>query len=100
MLTPDTPSNGDGNKTGYLSRPREWRAYDPELFDFLAGQIRSGRRSVDCVEKSGLLSHASFHGGELSDRADSRQAYMASACDRIGPNTLLFFDPDNGMEVR
>jgi hypothetical protein len=99
MLTRDTPSNGDGNKTRYLSRPHEWRAYDPELFDFLAEQIVNGKRSVECLEENRLLGPASFHRAELGDLAAPRHAYMADARHGIPPDALLFFDPDNGIEV-
>jgi hypothetical protein len=79
MLTPDTPSNGDGNKTRYLSRPNEWRSYDPELFEFLAAQVAAGNRSVACVEAAGLLAPVTFHCDELSDSAIEREAYMAAS---------------------
>jgi hypothetical protein len=99
MLTPDNPSNGDGKKIGYLSRPHEWRGYDPDLFDFLAGQVVKGVRSVAGLEESRLLGPALFHRAELSDPAASRRAYMSAARSGVSPDTLLFFDPDNGMEV-
>ena len=98
MLTPDGMSN-DGQKTGYLQQPDRWRSFDPELFDFLATCVINGARGVRHLEDSALLSNTHYCSDRLGDGAASRVAYMTSALRSLLPSDLLFFDPDNGLEV-
>lgn len=99
MLTPDGASN-DGQKTRYLHQPAVWRAHDPQLFDFLAERVKNSARGVSQLEASGLLSNTRYFSDMLNDRATSRATYMASALRSLSPTDLLFFDPDNGLEVK
>lgn len=98
MLTaPD--GRTDGRHTGYLARPERFRDLDPELFDGLAKAIAAKRRSVVVAEELGLLPNARYHRTLLGDDLPSRVAYFdkllweSRACD------VVFFDPDNGLEV-
>ena len=99
MLTPDTP-NHDGQKTGYLTQPAGWRRFDPPLFDFLASRVGSGIRSVRELERSNLMSGARYCSEVCPDAAAARSVYMASALHGLSSADLLFFDPDNGLEVK
>jgi len=99
MLTPDGASN-DGQKTGYLQQPGRWRGFDPELFDFLATCVMNGARAVRHIEHSALLSKTRYYSDLLGDGAASRATHMTSALRSLSPSDLLFFDPDNGLEVK
>jgi hypothetical protein len=107
-LYPDESHNFDGKHIGYLQRP-EFRNLDAELHDGLAMIVRSGRRSVNAISEAKLLpSSTKFfdlpiaHPNSRLDRT-AREAYRAKwlaralvatrACD------IVFFDPDNGIEV-
>ena len=91
----------DGEKTAYLRQPGEYRVYDPELFDRLEDLVlQRDARDVQAVEQAGILPAARFHSALLTDDPEQRRRYMddflalAKGCD------LVFFDPDNGIEVK
>ena len=99
MLTPDTP-NRDGQKTAFLTKPTVWRQLDPPLFDLLAARVASGARSVREIETSRLMDGARYFSDVLRDDAAARAVYMDTAFRELAPADLLFFDPDNGLEVK
>jgi hypothetical protein len=99
MLTaPDGRS--DGSRLSYLNFPERFRGLDPPLFDELLAVIADGRRSVEAIQDAGVLGNARFHSALLSDSRDSREGYLRAFWDALGKEELVFFDPDNGLEVR
>jgi len=100
MLTADDGKN-DGKRRGYLDEPNRYRPPDPTLFDFLHKTVRrDGVRDVRRIESSGLLGDAVFHSELLTDNRDQRREYFQSAMQCVSGRDLLFFDPDNGLEVK
>jgi len=100
MLTPDDGSSG-GGKIGYLSKGGVWRSHDPFLFDALSSAISAGApRDVGVVEGGSLIPNASFFSRAVPDNKLTRSAWFESALDALSSSDLLFFDPDNGLEVR
>jgi hypothetical protein len=97
MLTKDD-GLGDGAKIGYLELAH-WSETDPELFEKLAGLVASGERTVAAVEGSGLLPRARFFPEPLPLGAAARASYFESVAAAAGPASLVFLDPDNGLEV-
>lgn len=97
MLTQDD-GRGDGAKIGYLDLP-DWRESDPTLFDGLAELVASGKRTLAAVEDSELLPRATFFSGPLPLDETARPAYFEPIAAAAGPESLVFFDPDNGLEV-
>lgn len=97
-----TPSDGgaDGKFTTYLSKPRTWRQYDPALFDFLKAEVVDrGRRAVEAIESwEGLPS--SFSSKIVPDDLPGRRGWSADMLEAIQNHSLVFFDPDNGIEVQ
>ena len=103
MLTPDD-GRSDGRFTEYLQQPERWRPYDPALFDTLREMVaRREERDMDLVDlagEAGILPAARFFVRTLRDDLQSRSRYfevfwsVAQGCD------LIFFDPDNGLEVK
>ncbi len=99
MLTPD--GGADGSKTRYLSDPRRWRKYDAALFDILASTVGTGAcRNISIVEAGSVIPHASFFSEMVPDRRSARNAWFANAMTELSSADLIFFDPDNGLEVR
>jgi hypothetical protein len=100
MLTPgDTRS--DGNLLGYLAKTAEYRHRDPELFDWLKQVIEvEGDRRIARIEQSGLLGPAIFQSRLLADRQIDRVEYFSECADRFSGCDLVFFDPDNGLEIK
>ena len=98
MLTsPDLRT--DGRKIAYLQAPDEFREIDASLFDALAKVIDSGVRSVASVQAADILPGAQFHAPLLGDALEARGRYFESFWRTLGPKDLVFFDPDNGLEV-
>lgn len=99
MLTRDDERT-DGRKTEYLSKPDRWRAHDPILFDALAQAINRQSRHVRHVHKPMILPNASFYCGLVPDGKPSRTKWLTRTLSSLGGVDLLFFDPDNGIEVK
>ena len=102
MLT-SNDNRGDGDKTTYVHRPELWRHFDPELFDSLEQCLTNSRnRDIHWAETKNLIPSATFYAKLLTDNRTEREAYFQeffslaqdSSCD------LVFFDPDNGLEVK
>ena len=91
----------DGEFRDYLESPDRWRRFDPELYDALRRLLVPGTpRSVGHAETWNLLPGAIYHSTLLQDDLSSRRDYFAKAEVSLASCPLLFFDPDNGIEVR
>jgi len=99
MLTADDGGR-DGRRITYLDQPDRWRGLDPDLFDFLAGKVsRNARGQVTAVESAGLIPEARYHADMLTDERAGRVCHLEAALARFQDLDLIFFDPDNGLEV-
>lgn len=100
MLT-DNDGRTDGRFLSYLSQPQEYRHRDPELFDWLRQVIGiEGDRRTARIEGSGLLGNATFQRSVLTDSPLNRNEYFQACRDLFCGCDLVFFDPDNGLEVK
>ncbi len=100
MLTPPD-GRTDGKFLGYLDQPAKWKNHDPDLYDFLYQTVSlEGKRSVDLIERSDILPNTMFHSDLLSDGARARKDYFENVELILGKTDLIFFDPDNGFEVK
>jgi hypothetical protein len=97
MLTPDD-GRSDGRFTGYLQQPAH-RRHDPPLYDALSSAMATGVRHLDHVSRFDLLPGARFHSAIVPDQHNERTAYFQSAMMELAGADLIFFDPDNGIEV-
>jgi hypothetical protein len=98
MLTPND-GRADGRKTEYLTKPANWREFDPILFDALAAAVFAGRRSIEQIESQPpLIPDAEFFSEVVPEQARSRDAWFLDASTALAAANLLFFDPDNGVE--
>ncbi|MDX0440629.1 hypothetical protein GOD94_06090 [Sinorhizobium medicae] len=97
-----TPSDGgmDGGKLAYLQQPERFRQYDRPLFDILDYAASAPeRRRLKTIEDSGAVASAVYHNDLLPDDASGRKAYMERCAIEFRDVELIFFDPDNGLEV-
>jgi hypothetical protein len=98
-----TPSDGlaHGQFVTYLDQPRRWRGFDPELFDFLYQCLKIvGERDVRLIENAGVLPATTFYTPILTDAPGERISYFQGMLELFRGVDLVFFDPDNGLEVR
>ena len=97
-------TEGDGRRDGefrkYLKDPERWRRFDPELYERLSQLIRPGvHRSVLNAKSWNLLPRASYYAETVTGNREQRRSYFDEALRQLGDTDLLFFDPDNGIEV-
>jgi hypothetical protein len=99
MLTPSGTSR-DGRKLAYLQQPREER-HDPELFRLLrkVADDPDTRRLQD-IEESGILPGTLYFNKLVPDVLQGRKTWLSEALTELGDADLIFFDPDNGLDVR
>ncbi len=89
----------DGRFTTYLTQPERWRSFDPLLFDTLYSTvIKKEDRSVDSLALDDIIPSATFYPSLLAD--DNREAYFGIFESSLQKNSIIFFDPDNGLEIQ
>lgn len=99
MLTPDDAS-ADGGKLAYLRSPKKWRWRDPELFDALSQIVVTGQpRSVAAVEALGVFRNTTFVAEHVPRSRQDRAIHFGRVLEAAAGSELIFFDPDNGLEV-
>ncbi len=98
MLTPPD-GRSDGGQLAYLLEPSRSRPVDPVLFDALSTLVTDGRRSVADVEHLGILRDASFDATLVPQEVAARKRWIHDVIRRGADHDILFFDPDNGVEV-
>jgi hypothetical protein len=100
MLTAPDQRN-DGRKVEYLLNPEKWRHHDRDLFEFLREKLVLRKiREVAAFETSGLLGTTTYFSDLLTDRKEERKSYFQRMLASFSDRDLIFFDPDNGLEVR
>jgi len=100
MLT-DNNFRSDGRHTEYLLEPKVWRPFDPAIFDLLRDSvITKSMRDVNLFEKSNLLPTAAFYSERLPENRADRSQYFKTLMEFAHGSDLIFFDPDNGIEVK
>ena len=99
MLTANDAGN-DGNFRDYLENQNNNQC-DPILFEWLNGNVNIQNRRVELLEGTELLGPKTvFYSPLLTDNKNDRIQYMHKANDVFLECDLVFFDPDNGMEVQ
>ncbi len=100
MLTPDD-GRSDGGHIGYLNDPDRWRRFDPALYDRLRRDLLKKRQRKVCRAKaSNLIPGASFHALEIPTCGSDRLKFFEQVRRKLAACPLIFFDPDNGLEVK
>jgi hypothetical protein len=97
MLTPGD-GRSDGRFVDYLRQPAQ-RRHDPPLYDALASAMATGVRHLDHVSRLEILPGARFQAATVPEKRPERAAYFRSVLSAMAGVDLLFFDPDNGIEV-
>lgn len=100
MLTPDD-GRSDGKFTSYLSDPQRWETADPELYHFLRDVVHQRRtRDVSALVGSQIIPSARYVNTILDGSSQARESWLRETLEHAGPKALVFFDPDNGLEVK
>jgi hypothetical protein len=100
MLTAND-AGSDGKFITYLDDPLKWRGFDPELYDSLSQIVKFEKnRRVDQAEIQGILPNTIFYEKFLEDDGHQRQDYFLKTLRYFEGVDLIFFDPDNGLEIK
>ncbi len=100
VLTEDD-SGSDGRRIGYLEQPEIWQKYDPILYEHLRENVlNKGIRDVDVIERGNILNNCRFYSEIISDDSRMRDQYFDKFFEFAEGADLVFFDPDNGLEVK
>jgi hypothetical protein len=100
LLTDDDVSN-DGNLVRYLDQPSNCEQLDHELFHKLRHLVHTFRdRTIARIQQEGVLPRTQFIEDLIPDQLSGRQDMFQSGMERLTSCQLVFFDPDNGLEVK
>lgn len=102
MLTERDGTHGD--KTGYLHHAHKWQNYDQKLFAKLREWVLlRNDRDVSHIEQWDedykLLPSARYFRAMVPPVRSKREAYLDDMLRQFDGLDLIFFDPDNGLEV-
>jgi hypothetical protein len=99
-LTED--DNGpDGRRIRYLKQPLLWQSRDPVVYEHLREYVLDkGIRSVNVIERSNVLPNCRFFKRYIKDDIKLRSSYFKQFFEFAKDADLVFFDPDNGLEVK
>jgi hypothetical protein len=85
----------------YLKRPDDFRHFAPDVFDHLAEFNGGGGAVVDPLmelQTSKILGNAIFLRNKVPKRASLRRLWADGLVDSARGATLVFLDPDNGIQ--
>jgi hypothetical protein len=99
MLTQDD-KRPDGKFTGYTKSPRKYKYFDPPLFAIMTTCISDKDRNVNRIESENVLQNVIYYSRILTDDNQEREQYFSDMHDQFKSTDLIFFDPDNGLEIK
>ena len=100
VLTEDD-SKTDGNRIAYLEQPGIWQKYDPIVFEHLREHVLEKRiRDIDVIERGDILTNCRFFSEIIQDDSYQRDLFFNKFFEFAEGADLVFFDPDNGLEVK
>jgi hypothetical protein len=117
-LVPNESHNADGKHISYLRPSRKnsvrFRNCSPRLYDALAEIVEEENRSVESIQKRGVLPEGSvFYADRLTyaglppigpsardTRLNHRKRWVEQALHMTRDTDIVFLDPDNGLECK
>jgi|SRR5271165_359937 len=105
-LFPNETHNKDGRHVSYLRKP-EFEALDDPLLGPLRNIVASGQRCISAVSGSGLFPDGTVFYDDTAaapllsrnERIQRRKEWLDCSFRMTKKCDLVFFDPDNGMEI-
>ena len=90
-----------GAKREHLRDPAKWPRYDPELFDALSGvSAQPTLEDLQRVERDRLIPGTVYFEGLVPGALEGRKRFHRDSIAALAGTELVFFDPDNGLEIR
>ena len=99
MMTGDDDNGRRYTKTGYLDNSDLFRNYDPDVFNYLEVQERSGKPNIRSIcERISPISACRFYWEQFPSDKTKRQAYFDGCLRKAAGTDLVFLDPDTGPQ--
>jgi hypothetical protein len=99
MLTPDDTTK-NGERRHHFDSASRFEGFDPLLFSKLRDwDEQASPRSVGLFAQAELLRDACYWDRPVPLPVSEREPWLKRMCDRFEGMDLVFFDPDNGLEV-
>ena len=100
MLT-ENDGRSDGRNISYLDEEEKFLRCDPKLFNALHDAvIKKNCRNVREIQTRRLIPKARYMNDLVPDSIVGRKSYFAKLLRVARGSDLIFFDPDNGIEVK
>lgn len=112
-LVPDESNNNDGKFINYLIENKnninEFKSCDSELYCTFASLVKNNKRNLFEIEKNNVLPRKTIYYDEpllfyssdnLKTRIKKRNFWINKAFECLRGADIVFFDPDNGLEVQ
>lgn len=96
MKTKDDSST-DGKHVTYLDKPELWEKFESEIYSFIYEKVATKKRLLSHIEESTFCSGIRFISNYIEDTT-TREYILESLCSDT-ESDIIFFDPDNGIEV-
>lgn len=91
----------DGSRIYYLKDPEYWGRYDPHLFGYLKSIVLESKiREISHIEQTEMIPNSKFFDDTIGDNIEERSSFFERFFDFSSGSDLIFFDPDNGFEVK
>ena len=100
---PNEHHNADGGHRDYLSRPNDWKQFDPDVFEALATIDKEEKGDVRALEDPRLFPNAVFArdpvpcDGPFAQRPSQRRRWLSKTKAQLKDCDVVFLDPDNGI---
>lgn len=99
-LVKDESHNEDGKHIGYLSKNLSiFKDIDETLYTALGNIIEQDKRSVAIIESSEILQQSTVFYSTPIPKGAHRFEWHAVSLKKFKNCDLIFYDPDNGLEV-
>jgi hypothetical protein len=95
----DDDGSSDGSRIRYLDTPSQWRHYDPPIFDAICNRVRAGDRRLRIVDELSFVPNSVQSFDRWEARSESRLNSIHALLNQLSANSVVFIDPDNGLEV-
>ena len=97
MLTEDIENNKDGRKIKYIDTDK-YKNIDSELYSILTKNISN--RNVSVIENSNYFRNVTYFNELVPYKEILRREWFERVKKYIQKSKLVFFDPDNGIEIK
>ena len=90
----------DGRHTAYLKDTAKWRQYNAAIFDAIKSSVERGQRELSLFEKLGFIANGRYCYDLWCEDPSGRRASVERFTSTLCSEDVVFFDPDNGIEVK